>query len=62
LRLSLYVPLAGLCDELEAMARHNALEAPSFEVLPVVDDDETGFHRIYNLKVENVWSNLGDFL
>jgi hypothetical protein len=33
------LPLAGLCDELEAMAGHNMLEALSFEVR--VDSDET---------------------
>ena len=41
LTVSLYVdlPLAGLCDELEAMAGHNMLEALSFEVR--VNGDET---------------------
>ena len=41
LTVSLYddLPLAGLCDELEAMAGHNVLESLSFEVQ--VDGDET---------------------
>ena len=34
------LPLAGLCEELEAMAGHNMLEALSFEVH--VDVHETG--------------------
>ena len=49
LTLSLYSvpqPLAGLCEELEAMAGHNMLEALSLEV--GIDGHETGHHRIYN--------------
>ena len=50
LTVSLYsdsypLPLARLCNELEAMAGHNILEALSLKVH--LEGHETGFYRIY---------------
>jgi hypothetical protein len=64
LRVFLYddLPLAGLCDELEAMAGHNVLEALSFEVL--VDSDETEdsigsiIQKVEKVLVKPGWSAL----
>ena len=55
-------PLAGLCEELEAMAGHNALEVLSFEVL--VDshytEDSVGstIQEVENVLVKPGWSAL----
>ena len=55
--------LGGICEELEAMAGHNILEALSFEVRVDVDDDTEEFVGSIIQKVENVlikpgWSGL----
>ena len=64
LTVSLYddLPLAGLCEELEAMAGHNMLEALSFEVR--VDGDETEdsigsiIQKVDKVLVKPGWSAL----
>ena len=56
------LPLAGLCEGLEAMAGHNTLETLSFEVF--VDEDETEdsvgseVQRVENVLVQPGWSAL----
>ena len=56
------LPLAGLCEGLEAMAGHNTLEALSFEVH--VDEDETEdsigseLQSVENVLVQPGWSAL----
>ena len=64
LTVSLYddLPLAGLCDELEAMAEYNMLEALSFEVQVDADETESSVGSIIQ-EVEKVlvkpgWSAL----
>ena len=66
LRVPLYhyrlPPLSGLCEELEAMAGHNALETLSFEVLVDSHDtfDSIGYtiQQVENVLVKPGWSAL----
>ena len=57
------LPLAGICEELEAMAGHYTLEALSIEVI-VDDDDATEdsvgsiFQKVGNVLVKPGWSSL----
>ena len=56
--------LGGICEELEALAGHNMLEALSFKVCGVVDDDDTGdfigsvIQKVENVLVKPGWSTL----
>ena len=57
------LPLAGLCEGLEAMAGHNNLEALSFEVYDVEEQDSEDFigsevQRVENVLVQPGWSAL----
>ena len=55
-------PLAGLCEELEAMAGHNTLEVLSFEVLVdsnyTVDSVGSTIQEVENVLVKPGWSAL----
>jgi len=62
LDLALYLPLAGVCEDLEAMAGHNILEALSFEVDVggYVTEDPIGseVQRLEKVLVRPGWSAL----
>ena len=55
--------LGGICEELEAMAGHNMLEALSFEVIVIVDDGTGDFvgsviQRVEKALMKPGWSGL----
>jgi hypothetical protein len=56
------LPHGGLCEELEAMAGHNMLEALSFDVFASVGDtvDSIGsmFQKVEKVLVKSGWSAL----
>ena len=57
-----HLPLAGLCEELEAMAGHNMLEALSFELCVIHHNREdavgSAIQRVEKVLVKPGWSSL----